>query len=211
MAGCLIQQRFPAIFLSASIPTPDRPGRYFETADVIAIRDCIKALVAAAAPKFTLVWGGHPSITPMIRLLAEASYEDISDHFILYQSSEFKNIAPKDNDYFKNIVWVDGTLDVRESLHLLRQQMFRDLAYAAAVFIGGMEGIENEFKQFREIHPEIPVFPVATTGGAAKFVYQEWALELSLPAALGDEVAYPFMWRELLSSLSDFGESKWRF
>ena len=59
----------PAIFLSASIPMPGRDKIYLESADVIAIRECIKALVAVTIPKFTLIWGGHPSITPLIRLL----------------------------------------------------------------------------------------------------------------------------------------------
>jgi hypothetical protein len=196
-----IKQRYPAIFLSASIPTPDRPARYFDSADVIAIRDCIKALVAAAVPRFALVWGGHPSITPMIRLLAESNPEDVVDHFLLYQSSTFKNIVPKDNEYFRHIIWVEGTTDINDSLRLLRQRMLQEPTFVAGVFVGGMDGIENEFMEFRERHPNTPVFPVASTGGAAKILYTEWADKLGLPAPLKDEIAYPFLWHHLLSTL----------
>lgn len=197
-----IRQKYPAIFLSASIPTPDRPARYFDSADVIAIRDCIKALVAAAVPQFALVWGGHPSITPMIRLLAESNPEDVADFFVLYQSTTYKNVAPKDNEYFRHVIWVEGNANISESLGSLRQRMLQEPTYAAGVFIGGMEGIESEFIAFCERHPNVPVYPVASTGGAAAILHQEWASKLRLPTSLKNEVAYPFLWHSLLSGIT---------
>jgi hypothetical protein len=196
-----IKQKHPAIFLSASIPTSDRPARYFDSADVIAIRDCIKALVAAVVPRFALVWGGHPSITPMIGLLAESSPEDVVDHFVLYQSSTYKNIAPKDNEYFRHVIWVEGTANISESLRALRQRMLQEPTFAAGVFIGGMEGIEREFMEFHERHPNTPIYPVASTGGAAKILYQDWSRKMELPRSLSEEIAYPFLWRQLLAGL----------
>jgi SLOG cluster3 family len=201
MALGSLTQTQPAIFLSASIPTADRDQRYFETADVIAIRDCIKALVAAMIPKFLLVWGGHPSITPMIRLLAESNPTNVSDHFLLYQSSTFRNIAPKDNQYFKHIIWVPDTPTRAESLSLLREKMLSEPSYVAAVFVGGMEGSEEEFLKFHSSHPTTPVFPVATTGGAAKILYDEWSNRLSFPEELKTETAYPYLWHKLLTLL----------
>ena len=52
------------IFLSASVPLPER--EYFGTEDVIAIRDSVIALASAvlANPDYHLIWGGHPSVTP---------------------------------------------------------------------------------------------------------------------------------------------------
>src|SRR5262249_38812275 len=103
MAFDPIEQQCPAIFLSASIPTADRDSRYFETADVIAIRECIKALVSIAVPHYAVVWGGHPSITPLIRLLAEAYPAELVDYFVLYQSKEFRSVAPRDNAFFSHV------------------------------------------------------------------------------------------------------------
>ena len=40
----------------------------------------------------------------------------------------------------------------------------------AAVFIGGMDGSEEEFKIFKNFHPNAKVLPVAATGGAAKLL-----------------------------------------
>ena len=56
------------IFLSASIPLPDRHPKYIETADISAIRDAVNALAKVVIPNAILVWGGHPSITPLIRI-----------------------------------------------------------------------------------------------------------------------------------------------
>jgi hypothetical protein len=190
-----LRQRHPAILLSASIPRADRAAKYFDTADVIAIRDSVKALVAAAVPPYALIWGGHPSITPLIRLLAEASPREVVDYFVLYQSREFQTIAPKENDFFRrHLVWVD-------SLKVLRSRMLTEPNYVAGVFIGGMEGIEEEFDQFREEHKNIPVFPIASTGGAAKVLFDKWAERLALPQELQTEVAYPYLFRRLLSRL----------
>jgi hypothetical protein len=196
-----IRERHPAILLSASIPTPDRPARYFDTADVIAIRDCIKALVGAAIPNYALIWGGHPSITPMIRLLAESYPRNVVDRFVLYQSRMFQTIAPKDNDFFQHVIWVDGSPDLEKSLQSLRSRMLTEPNYIAGVFIGGMDGIEKEFDEFRRINPTRPAFPIASTGGAARLLYGEWSRHLNLPRSLEDEIAYPFLFRQLLSSL----------
>ena len=193
-----IKQKVPAILLSASIPTADRPARYFDTADIIAIRDCIKALVAAAVPNYALIWGGHPSITPMIRLLAQSHPENVVDRFVLYQSRAFINIAPKDNKFFPHVIWVDAASDSKQSLKSLRSRMMTEPNYTAGIFIGGMEGIEEEFDEFRRANPDRPAFPIASTGGAAKFLYQEWSKALRLPPSLESEIAYPFLFRQLL-------------
>lgn len=202
MARDPIIEKRPAIFLSASIPTPDRRSRYYETADVIAIRDSIKALVAAAIPNFVLIWGGHPSITPMIRLLAESHPGDVTDSFVLYQSLAFRNIAPKDNEFFHHVIWVDGSEDYPNGIRAMRQRMLTEPTYVAGVFIGGMNGIEEEFNEFRRIHPKRPAFPIASTGGAARLLYQEWSSSLRLPRILENEIAYPFLFRQLLSHLN---------
>jgi hypothetical protein len=59
------------IFLSASIPLPERHPKYYETADLIAIRDAVIALASIALPNHRIIWGGHPSITPLIYYVIE--------------------------------------------------------------------------------------------------------------------------------------------
>jgi SLOG cluster3 family len=201
MAFDPIKQRHPAIFLSASIPTRDRGARYYDTSDVIAIRECVKALVAAAVPRHALIWGGHPSITPMIRLLAEANPTDVNDYFVLYQSCKFKNIAPKDNEFFRHVKWVDSPDNSESSLELLRTRMLTEPNYVAGVFIGGMDGIEHEFKSFIDINPHAGVYPIASTGGAAKLLFEEGAKNLSLGDDLQYETSYPYLFRRLLKEL----------
>ena len=53
------------IFLSASVPLPERDPQYIETADIIAIRDAVIAFVTTVLPYHRIIWGGHPSITIM--------------------------------------------------------------------------------------------------------------------------------------------------
>jgi hypothetical protein len=48
-----------------SVPLPSRNPVYFETADVIAVRALTMVVVEQ---QIQLVFGGHPAITPMIRL-----------------------------------------------------------------------------------------------------------------------------------------------
>src|ERR1700758_2434138 len=93
------------IFLSASIPLQERYARYFETADIVAIRDAIIALTTVVLPKHKLIWGGHPSITPLIYYVMEKLGLNIQEHVKLYQSLWFEHLFPEDNNKFENIVF----------------------------------------------------------------------------------------------------------
>ena len=59
------------IFLSASIPLKERHPRYYDTADIVAIRDAVISLASVVLPKHRLIWGGHSSITPIIYYVME--------------------------------------------------------------------------------------------------------------------------------------------
>jgi len=50
--------------------------------------------------------------------------------------------------------------------------MFSENEFAAAVFIGGMDGIEVEYNMFQEYHPKAIILPIASTGAATKIVYE---------------------------------------
>lgn len=53
------------------------------------------------------------------------------------------------------------------SLLLMREQMLSRQDLVAAVFIGGMDGVEAEYGLFIRFHPQAKVLPVAAPGGAA--------------------------------------------
>ena len=84
------------LFLSASIPLEERDPRYFETADNIAIRDAVIALVSTAIPHYRIVWGGHPSITPIINYILKKRRVSVRENVHLYQSRFFEKYFPED-------------------------------------------------------------------------------------------------------------------
>ena len=162
------------IFLSASIPLQERNPLYIETADIIAIRDAVIALTTVVLPRYRLIWGGHPSITPLIYYVMERLNLNIQEHMTLYQSRFFEKHFPEDNNKFENIVFTDVIDNDREkSLLYMRHRMLDDSKFAAGIFIGGMEGVEEEYDMFIEKHPKALVLPIASTGAGAKKIYDE--------------------------------------
>jgi hypothetical protein len=160
------------IFLSASIPLPERDPKYYKTADVIAIRDAVIALCSVVLPKYRLIWGGHPSITPLVNYVLGKLKMDVQDNVTLYQSKFFEQYYPEDNNEFNNVIQTPVFEGRDSSLQLMREMMLGGKEFAAGVFIGGMEGIETEFKMFREFHTEALIIPLASTGAAAKIIYE---------------------------------------
>ncbi|MDM1270951.1 hypothetical protein HXZ61_12180 [Acinetobacter indicus] len=159
------------IFLSASIPLADRDPKYFDTADNTAIRDAVIALARIVLPKAELVWGGHPSITPLIKLVLEKQKLKVEDHVTLYQSNFFAKRFPPENEYIEKVIRTNALEDITSSLKLMREEMIVKNDFCAAIFIGGMEGVEDEYKLFKEAHPNVPVFPIASTGAASRILY----------------------------------------
>jgi hypothetical protein len=157
-----------AIFLSASVPDPKRAPKYAKTADTIAITAAVTALVYVTLGRRMLVWGGHPAITPMIWVVAESMNIDYGKWVKLYQSRFFEDEFPEDNERFRNVAFTDAVKSDRfKSLRFMRECMFQEQKFDAAVFIGGMEGIVEEFDLFTKFQPTARVLPIASTGGAA--------------------------------------------
>lgn len=186
------------IFLSASIPLPSRDAKYIETADIIAIRDAVIALTTVVLPHHRIIWGGHPSITPLIYYVMEKLDMNIQQHVKLYQSLWFKDIFPPDNNKFENIVFTKKEDSIPASLKLLREQMFSENEFLAAVFIGGMNGIEDEYKMFREYHPDVILLPVASTGAATKLVYDNLFPESLKNTRLEKDYGYMSLFQKFL-------------
>lgn len=175
------------IFLSASIPLKERNPMYYDTADVIAIRDCISSLAKVVLPECRLIWGGHPSITPLISSVLESLDVDIAEHVYLYQSKYFRKIFPVENEKFsESLVVTDDIGSLDKSLALMREKMIVENDFIAGIFVGGMEGVRDEFELFTQSHPKAMVFPMASTGAAALEVYKSGNFD----ASLKDDYAY---------------------
>lgn len=157
-----------AVFLSAGVPDPKRGPEYALTADTVAITAAVSALVYVALGRRLLVWGGHPAITPMVWVVAQEVGVDYGRWVRLYQSRFFKEEFPEDNERFRNVTYTEPVMQDREkSLAAMRKQMFSDNVFGAAVFIGGMGGIVDEYELFHEMQPKAAIIPVVSTGGAA--------------------------------------------
>ncbi|RWC10387.1 MAG: hypothetical protein EOS52_25075 [Mesorhizobium sp.] len=156
-----------AIFLSASIPDPRRGLEYAETADTVAITSAVSSLIHVTLGRRLLVWGGHPAITPMIWEISDSLGLEYGAWVKLYQSTYFKDEFPEDNKRFQNVTYTDAVDKDRErSLSAMRERMFADHTFSAAVFIGGMKGIIDEYELIHGMHPTAAIIPVMSTGGA---------------------------------------------
>lgn len=159
-----------AIFLSAGVPDPkaDGGGEYARTADPVAITAAVAAVVHVVLGRRMLIWGGHPAISAMIHVLAEDYGVDYAEWVRLYQSLHFRDEFPEDNARYHNVVYIDADPAGRgPSLSSMREAMFGREAYDAAVFVGGMGGIIDEYEMLRRMQPRARTVPLASTGGAS--------------------------------------------
>lgn len=156
------------IFLSASVPQVGR-GNFYENADPFLIQVAVRELVTTIARSGTLVWGGHPSITPMIWAVCEDLGVKYEEHVRLYQSLMFEAHFPEENKQFGNVTHVQHVEgDIAASLRKMRERMLTDTHVDAAVFVGGMEGIFDEFAMVSELQPHAKRIVLTAPGGAAQ-------------------------------------------
>lgn len=187
-----------AIFLSASVPDPKRDPKYYDTADIIAIRDAVRALATVVLPHASLTWGGHPAITPLIRVVAESVGITGANKVRLFQSQWFSAELPTDNAAFEAYTMTPREASLQASLSVMRRIMLHSAAFDAAIFIGGMEGVEEEFAMFCEAHPQAKIWPIASTGAAAAILYEREMAKFRFPNILKTDFAYPSLFRDLL-------------
>lgn len=184
------------VFLSASVPLPDRDQEYFRSSDPIAIREAVKALAIVAVEKeLRIVFGGHPAITPILGSAFSKSGRNPTEFVTLYQSDFFRNQFPEANNSFGRYIRVPAIEGSRsKSLELLRQRMFEDHRYNYVVFIGGMEGSFEEYKIAQKMQPKARLLPVESTGGASKSIFDEHHGDPRLKT----ELTYQTLFRVLL-------------
>lgn len=183
-----------AIFLSAGVPDP-LAKHFVAEADSAAISAAVSALIYVTLGRRRLVWGGHPAITPMVWAYAEAMNIDYGAWVKLYQSAIFDDEFPAETELFQNVVVTPNIENDRErSLVLMRERMIEETDFGAAVFVGGMKGILDEFSLFKERAPDAAILPIISTGGAAAVLGQQieadpmFADELDYIALLHDKL-----------------------
>lgn len=155
------------IFLSASVPRIGR-GNFHESSDPFLIQFAMRELLTVALGRRQIVWGGHPAITPMIWAVCNDLGLEYAKAVSLFQSRFFSDEFPEENDNFTNLTVVDAVDGDRDmSLASMRRKMLSG-PFHGAIFIGGMEGVFDEYDLFTSLHPEAVALPLYAPGGAAR-------------------------------------------
>jgi hypothetical protein len=176
----------PAIFLSASVPGPSQPEYYEMGARPRTIESAVTALTTSVLARGgRLVFGGHPTISPMVALAALQSRgpgPGGEPPVAIYQAEPYRNILPDETwTLFRTgvarIEWtpaVDGETVApgkpppQKSLARMRERMLEGEQPVAMVCIGGMKGIVDEFEMFQTRREGFPTIILAGTGGASR-------------------------------------------
>ncbi len=203
------------VFLSASFPSRERNAHFFDTADPDEITHALVATCRAVlSAGGRLVFGGHPSVTPLVMMVAEEYLPADTDErlqlqhegraaVIAYQSESFKAALPEATRNLESwglgeLRWVkptgeeprfttEGTLihgSADVALQRMREQMLAETEAIAAVFIGGMEGISEEATIFRRVCKGRPLYFLGAPGGAARDLAQRAQAQLTAASGL---------------------------
>jgi hypothetical protein len=180
------------VLLSASFPSGERAER-FPAADPSAIADAVSALTRAVLVQGgSLVFGGHPTISPLVLLIA--CEEGLRDRVDVHQSRWFEGEVPSETlqlqeQGFGRIVWAPREPDLERSLTAMREAMLSQ-PLAGGVFIGGMEGVIAEHRMLADLQPEVPAIGLPAPGGAAATLVADTELPAAIRQAAGS-AAYP--------------------
>jgi hypothetical protein len=161
------------VFLSASVPQ-----NLVETNKAQGMFDLLVALAGGILSNSgVLVFGGHPSISPIIHKVALLSGTR-RDHIRLFQLERFRKFVPQQiQEAFKDIEWFgqdkNDPQSLAEDLGEMRDAMVK--ASRAGIFIGGktegfagnLPGIRDEYERFLARHPEGPVYLIGMLEGEA--------------------------------------------
>lgn len=177
------------IFLSASLPSADRHQKYYINTNPLNITNAVVSFIESILKRNgNLIFGGHPTISPLVltvvkNFISIPNTKIDSIRVYIYQSELFKDkISKYTNELLDlgigKIIWTENLNDERDkSLYLMRVQMFKEYFISAGVFIGGMEGIEEEFNLFKEFYPKNPIYLIGSSGGATKILFEKYFKE----------------------------------
>ncbi|MEF7612995.1 hypothetical protein V4F39_03660 [Aquincola sp. MAHUQ-54] len=185
-----------AIFMSASVPLPGR-APFDQDCEPQMIQSAVSALATVALGRKTLVWGGHPAITPMLWASAQDLGVQYATAVRLFQTKFIPTEDfPEENKHFANVTYVEAVDgDCTKSLLAMRVAMLQSTKFDAAVFIGGMDGIIDEHALFSQMHANARCIVIGNTGGAARSLAA--SLNYTVPADIGPLDFISLLYREL--------------
>jgi hypothetical protein len=174
------------IFLSVSLPSADRHQNYYLNTNPLNITNAVVSFIESILKRNgKIIFGGHPTISPLVLTVAKKFISILNGEkdpvrIYIYQSEMFKDKISKFTNELLDlgigkIIWTESFNDLREkSLYDMRVQMLKQHNISAGIFIGGMEGIEEEFDLFKEIYPETPMYLIGSSGGATKILFEKY-------------------------------------
>ncbi|WP_395641439.1 hypothetical protein [Rudaea sp.] len=183
------------VFLSASVPLPERAERFRrEPRAAFEIEQAVISLARAVfARGGRLVFGGHPTISPLVAMVAgeyrkprraESDLERAPPSVVIYQSEAYREVAEEAILLIyelgaAKVFWtaaVDderydpekrGTPQCLKSLAEMRRKMLLETRPDAMVCIGGMEGVLDEAALFEQLVQARMIYTLKAAGGAA--------------------------------------------
>jgi hypothetical protein len=177
------------VFLSASVPT--RPA-WLQQSRPSEIEEAIVSIARAVfARGGRLLFGGHPSVSPLVSAVAGEyfplnSKRPLSERPVLtFQSEHFRGPQMPDATWdlhrfgWTSIEWTERGVDRADSLRRMRHRMLGGDARPAAMFaVGGMEGVADEALLFLARRPPAGaapprVFALPSGGGAATWLVRD--------------------------------------
>jgi hypothetical protein len=173
-------------FVSASFPSADRSEKFYRNTNPLYVSNAIVEMVEAILIRNgKIVFGGHPTISPLFLSIIDNIFSKliginpkIFPVCYIYQSEYFKGKQSKfTNQLFEKgygqLIWTENTKDRKTSLEIMREKMLTDLKLDGAIFIGGMEGIRDEFELFTKYYPTKVAFLIGSTGGNSEIILNE--------------------------------------
>lgn len=175
----------PWVFLSASVPSARfEPSRRAHEAARVAnarpeeIESFVQAFCAALRDKgYKVAWGGHPSITEALLDFDGTHAEE--PWLYVFQHAHFGLRLPDAVHALARrpgvkLVIVNDHASTRDlALEGMRKLMLAVRGLRASVFVGGMEGVKQEWELCRQALPSPQCYAVGAGGGAAKELLRE--------------------------------------
>ena len=167
----------PRVFVSAGFPSGDRGKKFlpYDTGAIgFAATEVVRAVLHAGG---RIVFGAQPSISPLVLQVAvELDRREVVE---VYQSRFFEGRIPEETmrlieegyavPHWTGRAHGESEDDPNPSLAVMRTEMLLVAEPPdAAVFIGGMEGIDLEHRMLEKRPDAIPLLPLTAPGGAAR-------------------------------------------
>jgi len=154
-----------SIFLSVGVPGFDSP--FHDTCDRMLIQAALRTFLYTVLGRKHLVFGGHPSISPLILAVCEDLKVENKCAVTVYQSEFLDDGAPKVNSRFDRLVKVAAASTLESSLANMSEIMFRSHQFETAIFIGGDQATLEEHAKFKYLHPTAKVIALRSAGGTS--------------------------------------------